>query len=509
MRRLEKIHVLRWAGTHMGSVGGAYLAFDLGAETGRAFLGKLRSGVLDIREIHRFPNEPVAYGPGSHWDVARLWFEMRKGLCAVEESELSGIGVDAWGVDYALLGERGELLSNPRHYRDRRNVRAMEEVLELVSKDDIYRATGIQFMPINTLNQLFAASRDTPRLLAAADRLVMIPDLFHYWMTGNAVCEFTVATTSQFVRAAARSWAGDLLERLGLPANLPAEIVEPGSVVGTLLSSIRANGLRRGITVIAPASHDTASAVAGVTARDHTAFLSSGTWSLLGIELDAPVINDQALRLNFTNEGGVAGTTRLLKNVMGLWMLQRCRRAFSDRGHEYSYPELMEAAREAPALRRVVDPDDGSFLNPQDMPEAIDRFCRKSDQPPPDGPGSYARTILESLALKYRLVLRNLESLIARRIDAIRVVGGGSRNHMLNQLTADATGRRVLAGPCEAAVLGNIGVQLVATGAVSCLAEAREIIDRSFPTETFEPRDTEQWDAVAERFEQYCGFTYA
>jgi rhamnulokinase len=493
----------------MGSAGAAYLAFDLGAESGRAFLGKLRSGVVEIREIHRFPNEPVEYGSGSHWDVARLWFEMRKALRAVEEIELTGIAVDAWGVDYALLGERGELLLNPRHYRDHRNVRAMEEVLELVSKYDIYRATGVQFMPINTLNQLFAASRATPRLLAAADRLVMIPDLFHYWMTGNAVCEFTVATTTQFVSAGARSWAGDLLERLGLPANLPAKIVEPGSVVGTLLSSIGANGSRRGTAVIAPASHDTASAVAAVTAREHTAFLSSGTWSLLGIELDAPVITDQALKLNFTNEGGVSGTTRLLKNVMGLWMLQRCRRSFSDRGREHSYTELMEAAREAPAFRRLVDPDDGSFLNPDDMPAAIDRFCRKCDQPPPDGPGSYARTILESLALKYRLVLGNLESLIGRRIDTIHAVGGGSRNRMLNQFTADATGRRVLAGPCEAAVLGNIGVQLVATGAVSCLTEAREIIDRSFPAETFVPRDTHKWNAVAERFQQYCEFTYA
>jgi rhamnulokinase len=493
----------------MGSAGKAYLAFDLGAETGRAFLAKLGSRILEVDEIHRFPNEPVEYGSGRHWDVARLWFEMRKALMAVEGLELDGIGVDAWGVDYALLGERGELVLNPRHYRDNRNVRAMEEVLALVSKDDIYRATGIQFMPINTLNQLFAASRDTPRLLTAADRLVMIPDLFHYWMTGNAVCEFTVATTTQFVNPATRAWAGDLLGRLGLPVNLPAKIVEPGSVVGKLLPAIGANGSRRGTPVIAPASHDTASAVAAVTARDHTAFLSSGTWSLLGIELDAPVITDQALRLNFTNEGGVVGTTRLLKNVMGLWMLQRCRRSFSDRGREYSYAALMEAACAAPAFQRLVDPDDGSFLNPQDMPAAIDHFCRKSDQPPPDGPGSYARTILESLALKYRLVLRDLESLIGRRIDTIRVVGGGSRNRLLNQFTADATGRHVLAGPCEAAVLGNVGVQLVATGGVSCLEETRAIIDRSFPAETFAPGDTEKWEAVTERFQHYCEFTYA
>jgi len=494
---------------NMGDVTGAYLAFDLGAETGRAFLGRLRSGLLELREVHRFPNEPVEYGGRLHWDAARIWLEMRKALREADAAELAGIGVDAWGVDYALLGERGELLQNPRHYRDHRNVRAMEEVLQLVSGEEIYRATGIQLMPINTLNQLFAASRDTPRLLAAAERLVMIPDLFHYWMTGNAVCEFTAATTTQFVDAGARTWAAGLLDRLGLPAELPARIVEPGSVVGRLLPGLAADGSNGAALVIAPASHDTASAVAAVTARDHTAFLSSGTWSLLGMEVDAPVLSSQALKLNFTNEGGVRGTTRLLKNVMGLWMLQCCRRSWAAQGRQYSFGQLMEAARQAPPFRHLVDPDDLSFLNPGDMPAAIDRFCLRCDQPAPDGPGSYARTIFESLALKYRLVLRSLESLIGRRVVEIRVVGGGSRNRVLNQFTADATGRRVLAGPSEAAVLGNIGVQMVATGAAGCLEEARETIGRSFPAETFEPNGAEKWDAVAERFQQYCEFAYA
>jgi rhamnulokinase len=493
----------------MGDASGAYLAFDLGAETGRAFLGRLRSGVLELREVHRFPNEPVEYSGRLHWDVARIWFEVRKALCAADAAELDGIGVDAWGVDYALLGERGELLENPRHYRDHRNVRAMGEVLQLVPKEDIYRATGIQLMPINTVNQLFAASRDTPRLLAAAEQLVMIPDLFHYWMTGNAVCEFTAATTTQFVNPTTRTWAKGLLDRLGLPADLPARIVEPGSVIGGLLPRLSAGGSHGGTPIIAPASHDTASAVAAVTARDHTAFLSSGTWSLLGMELDSPVISSQALKLNFTNEGGVGGTTRLLKNVMGLWMLQCCRRSWAAQGRNYGFGELVEAAHHAPAFRHLVDPDDVSFLNPDDMPAAIDRFCLKCDQPAPDGPGAYARTVFESLALKYRLVLRNLESLIGRRVEEIRVVGGGSRNHLLNQFTADATGRRVLAGPSEAAVLGNLGVQMVATGAAGCLAEARELITRSFPPEMFEPRGAEKWDAVAERFQQYCEFAYA
>jgi rhamnulokinase len=487
----------------------AYLAFDLGAESGRAFVGKLERDRVALREIHRFPNQPVEYDGVPHWDVARLWHEMRAALCTVEETELTGIGVDAWGVDYALLGERGELLQNPRHYRDYRNVTAMSEALRMVPREDIYRATGIQFMPINTLNQLFAASRDTPRLLAAADRLVMMPDLFHYWLTGNAVCEFTAATTTQLVDAHSRSWASDLMARLGLPAGLPGPIVTPGTIVGKLKSGLTRAAALNGTAVITPASHDTASAVSAVVARDDAAFLSSGTWSLLGIELDAPIISDDALRLNFTNEGGVCGTTRLLKNVMGLWMLQGCRRSFAARGREYSYADMMEAAGEAPAFRQFVDPDDVSFLNPDDMLAAIDRFCVRCYQPTPQNPGAYARTVLESLALKYRLVIRNLESLTGRCIAQIRIIGGGSRNRLLNQFTADATSRRVLAGPVEAAVLGNIGVQMIATGGAGGLAEARAIIDRSFRTEIFEPSDPGAWDRAAERFQQYCELTYA
>ncbi|HLK50042.1 MAG TPA: rhamnulokinase family protein [Bryobacteraceae bacterium] len=492
-----------------GTPGKAYLTFDLGAESGRAFSGVVHAGRIELREILRFPNQPVEYGGIPHWDVARLWHEMRRALSAVEEDELAGIGVDAWGVDYALLGENGELLQNPRHYRDHRNVTAMNDVLALLSREDIYRTTGIQFMPINTLNQLFSASREAPRLLAAADRLVMIPDLFHYWMTGNAVCEFTAATTTQLVNARTRQWAGDLMSRLGLRADLPAPIVEPGSVVGKLRPGLARSSSLAGTPVITPASHDTASAVSAVTARGDTAFLSSGTWSLLGIELDSPMISDDALRLNFTNEGGVCGTTRLLKNVMGLWMLQGCRRSFVASGRDCSYTDLTDAAGKAPAFRHLVDPDDVSFLNPEDMLAAIDRFCVRCDQPAPDNAGAYARAVLESLALKYRLVIRNLETLIGRRISQIRVIGGGSRNQLLNQFTADATGRRVLAGPVEAAVLGNIGVQMMATGSAKSLVEARAIIDRSFLTEVFEPTGAGSWDRAAERFQQYCELAYA
>jgi rhamnulokinase len=487
---------------------GSRLAIDLGAESGRVFLGSLQSNVLDVREVYRFPNYPLTEGNSLHWDVVRLWSEVRTALSSGQLPEIASIGVDAWGVDYALLGESGELLQNPYHYRDPRNVSAMEEVLRLVPRDRIYQETGVQFMPINTLNQLYAAQRDTPELLGTAHRLILIPDLFHYWLSGNAYCEFTAASTTQFANPITRAWAMPLLRELGLPAQLLAPIIEPGSVLGDLRGEI-SNGWRRTPVVIAPASHDTASAVAAISATGNTAFLSSGTWSLLGIELQSPVISAEALRLNFTNEGGIAGSTRLLKNVMGLWMLQCCRREWSAQGRHFSYDDLMSAAKSAPPFRQLFDPDDPSFLNPPAMLVAVDMFCRRTGQPCPESPGGYVRAILESLSLKYRLVTRNLESLIGRPINRIQVIGGGSKNSLLNQFTADATGKQILSGPSEAAVLGNIGMQMVATGEVSSIRDMRALIDRSFPTDVYEPEDTERWNQEANRFQQYCEFSYA
>lgn len=489
--------------------GNPYLAFDFGAESGRAVLAHLQSGILTTEEVHRFPNEPVEYFGSLHWDVARLWFEVRKALARLGEVELAGIGVDAWGVDYALLGEGGELLQNPYHYRDGRTGGVMEGVLAKVGKEEIYNATGIQFMPINTLYQLVAAKRKTPKVLEAAKYLLTIPDLFNYWLTGRALCEFTNATTTQMVDPLQRSWAVGLMQSLGLPAHLPAPIVEPGSIIGALLPSVSGQTSLAGTSVIAPACHDTGSAVAAISARDGTAFLSSGTWSLLGTELDTPVITPDALRLNFTNEGGVKGTTRLLKNVMGLWMLQGCRQSWTAQGHSYDYRELIELAARETSFRHLVDPDDESFLRTTDMLSAIDKFCRRTHQPTPQEPGTYVRTVLESLAFKYRFVLRNLEHVSGRHIGQIRVIGGGSKNRLLNQLTADATGRTVLAGPAEATALGNVAIQILATGGATSLQEVRAIVDRSFPTEVFEPLETNKWDQHAERFEQYCGSIYA
>ena len=486
-----------------------YLAFDLGAESGRAVLGYLNSGILRIEEVHRFANEPVEYAGSLHWDTPRLWLEMRKALSGLKETRLEGIGVDAWGVDYALLGEGGELLQNPYHYRDMRTKGVMDDVFRIVPREEIYRATGIQFMSINTLYQLFAARMQTPGILNAAQRLLTIPDLFNYWLTGEVVCEFTNATTMQMVDPRTRSWAMELIDRLQLPTRLFAPIVEPGSLLGTLRSELAGSSALAGTRVIAPACHDTGSAIAAISAREGTAFLSSGTWSLLGTEVDAPVITDEALRLNFTTEGGVNGTTRLLKNVMGLWMLRSCRQSWAAGGREYAYRELMElASREIP-FQHLVDPDDESFLFPYDMSAAIAAYCTKTNQPAPATPGAFVRTILESLAMRYRFVLRNLEKLIDRPIEQIRVIGGGSKNRLLNQFTADATGRPVLAGPAEAAALGNIAVQILATGSADSLQEVRAIVDRSFPTEVFEPAATDQWDKEAARFQHYTEIIYA
>jgi rhamnulokinase len=486
-----------------------YLAFDFGAESGRAVLAHLQAGILTTEEVHRFPNQPIECDGTLRWDVARLWLEVREALARVDGVELAGIGVDAWGVDYALLGERGELLENPYHYRDRRTEGVMEEVLAKVAKEEIYQATGIQFMPINTLYQLFAALRETPKVIAGAKRLLTIPDLFNYWLTGNAVCEFTNATTTQMVDPVKRTWAAGLMQRLQIPTDLPAPIVEPGSILGTLVPEIAGHTSLAGTTVIAPACHDTGSAVAAISARDGTAFLSSGTWSLVGTELDSPVITPDALRLNFTNEGGVNGTTRLLKNVMGLWMVQGCRQSWTAQGHSYDYRELTELASQEASFRHLVDPDDESFLHPTDMLAAIDTFCTRTHQAVPRGPGAYVRTALESLAFKYRVVLRSLEQVTGKQIEQIRIVGGGSNNRLLNQLTADATGRRVLAGPVEATALGNIAIQILATGGAASLREVRAIVDRSFPTDVFDPLETDKWDQHAERFEQYCGSIYA
>lgn len=485
-----------------------FVAFDLGAESGRAMLGELRAGVLDLRELYRFPNEPVRDNGSLRWDILRLWLEIKSALEHVSDVTLESVGVDAWGCDYALLDERGHLVETPYHYRDRRTDGVMQAVFDRVSRDRIYAITGVQFLQINTLYQLFAASRATPGIVDAASALATIPDLLNYWLTGRLCSEYTIATTTQFVDATARSWAMSLLSELDLPARLLTTIVDSGSVVGHLRSDVSEH--LAGTPVVAPGCHDTASAVAAVSAAGRTAFLSSGTWSLLGTELPAPVINARARDLNFTNEGGVCGTIRLLKNIGGLWLLQACRRRWAATAMDMPYDQLLAAAADDRlAFRSLIDPDHHTFMNPENMLGAVAAYCRQTDQPEPSGPAAYSRSILESLAFKYRLVLESLEEVTGSRFDEIRIVGGGSRNRLLNQFTADATGRAVVAGPVEATALGNIAVQMLATGAVATLVEARQIIDRSFPVERFSPSDRGRWDSQYRRFQDYVEFTCA
>jgi rhamnulokinase len=482
-------------------VSARFLALDLGAESGRAILGRLEGGVLTLKDVRRFPNVPVRANDALQWDILRLWFEIQKSLEDVADVSLASIGLDTWGCDYALLGERRQLLENPYHYRDARTVGVPSQVFRQVSAERIYAITGIQFLNFNSLFQLFAMKCQTPRLLESATAFVTIPDLLNYWLTGRLASEYTIATTTQMIDAGRRTWALPLLAELGLPTDLFQPLVEPGTVIGGVRAEVSTSLMNT--PVVAPACHDTGSAFASAC-TDSGAFLSSGTWSLLGAQVPAPVISARARELNFTNEGGVRGSTRLLKNIAGLWLLQACMRRWTEAGQRASYDDVLTAARDdRQAFRSLIDPDHSSFFNPPDMPAAIVAYCRQTGQPEPSGQPGVARAILESLALKYRLVLESLEELSGRQYSHVRIVGGGSRNRLLNQLTADATGRTVLAGPVEATALGNIAMQLVATGTVGSLDDAQAIIERSFPVERFDPIAPERWTVHHERVQEY------
>jgi rhamnulokinase len=451
-----------------------YLAFDLGAESGRAMLGRLDSRRLELTELHRFPNQPLFAGGTLRWDIRRLFSEMQSALQRAP-ARIESVGIDTWGIDFALLDGSGALLENPFHYRDRRTEGVMDSVCARLPPERIYGVTGVQFLPINTLYQLCATG---PDLLHRAETFLTIPDLLNYWLTGRRCSEYSNASTTQLLDARTRDWAWDLIAELGFPARLFQPMVQPGVEIGRLPS---------GVPVVAPACHDTGSAVAAIAMTPHSVFLSSGTWSLFGAELDAPILTPLARERNFTNEGGVCGTIRFLKNIAGLWLLQSCRNCWSAEGRDFSYDQLLQAAAREPAHRSVVDPDHPSFLDPPHMPRAIAEYCEKNAQSVPQSPPAFVRAILESLALKYRDVLESLEEVTGRSFTEIRIVGGGSRNRLLNQFTADATGRSVVAGPVEATALGNIAMQMLATGAVSSLADARALIEESFPVERFAP----------------------
>jgi len=479
------------------------LAFDLGAESGRGLVGAFDGERLGLDVVHRFANGAVQTLDTLHWDVLRLWSEMLAGLrkAGAEHRDLASVGIDTWGVDFALLGRGGALLGNSRHYRDPHTEGTMEAAFELVPRAEIFRQTGIQFMRFNSLFQLLALKRDRSPLLDAAETMLFIPDLFHYWLTGIKANEYTDASTSQLIDAHTRGWSIDLVRRFGFPDRILGTLVPPGTVLGPLRPSVATQVGVAGLPVIAPATHDTAAAVAAVPATgDSWAYISSGTWSLMGVETRQPLTDDRALRVNFTNEGGVGGTIRLLKNIMGLWLVQECRRAWQHAGKDYSYEELMRRAESARPFLSVVDPDDATFLLPASMPAAIADCCRKTRQEVPEEPGAVVRCALEALALRYRYVLERLEELVGKRLGAIHVVGGGSQNTLLCQLTADACNRPVVAGPVEATAIGNVLVQMIGLRMIGSLAEGRAIVRRSFDVKTYEPVQPDRWLAPYERF---------
>ncbi|MEY2598017.1 MAG: Rhamnulokinase [Verrucomicrobiota bacterium] len=485
-----------------------FLGVDIGAESGRLMAGLWDGSKITLLEQHRFPNSPVALHQSLRWDLLHLWKNIQDSLSLAARhfgSQVRSIGVDTWGVDYVLMDARGEWLGIPHAYRDVRTRGLVEEVLSILPRETIFAESGTQFLEINTLYQLLAAHRADPALLENARRLLMIPDWIHWALCGSTCSEFSNATTTQLVHPKTRSWSTSLLDRLGMPSHFLPPIVLPGSPLGTLLPEVaHASGLAQ-IPVIAPGTHDTASAVAAVptklTGSPRWAYISSGTWSLIGTEVPEAILTRPVQDTNFTNEGGVDGTYRLLRNSMGMWLIQQLRKALAQNGHAYDYAELVQLAAHADPFRSLIDPDDPRLLRPTDFIPLLQSLCRETQQPIPESPGALVRCILESLALRYRQVIGWIESITGTPIEVIHIVGGGSRNTLLNQFTADATGRPVIAGPVEATALGNVLVQGRACGEIDSLQDLRQVVSDSFHHEMreFLPCSSQRspWDSAA------------
>ena len=474
-------------------------AVDLGAHSGRVAVGRFDGSRLSLEELHRFPNVPVRVRGTLHWDVLRLYADVLDGLrAAARDATVDSVGVDSWGVDFGLLDRAGRLVQNPVHYRDSRRAAAVEGVFACVAPRELYERTGIQLLPINTVFELAAMAAESDPVLAAAERLLLIPDLFHYWLCGSTTTELTNATTTQCFDTRAGAWATDVLDRLEIPAKLFPAVVEPGTRLGLVTDE---ESSVAGAAAVAAATHDTGSAVAGTPLNGpQSAFLSVGTWSLVGVESEEPVVGDAAYRANLTNEGGVAGTFRVLRNVTGLWLLQECRRTWALAGRDRTFEELVALARSAPALRSLVDPNDPLFAPPSDMPARIVEYCARTGQERPEDEGAIVRCIFESLALKHAESVDLLAEITGRRLDELHVVGGGANNELLCRWTADAAGKPVHAGPAEATLVGNLLVQAMALGDVSSLDDAREIVRSSFEATTYEPSDDGAWADARGRF---------
>ena len=467
------------------------LAVDLGAESGRVIAVHFDGRVLQLEELHRFPNTTVTIHGTLYWDFIRLWGDIQAGLEKGKSFNPASIGVDTWGVDFGLLDRQGNLIGNPVHYRDNRTAGMMAATFAKVPKEEVFAQTGIQFLPINTLYQMVSLVEGQSPHLHIADAFLTAPDLLNYWLTGAKVCEFSNATTTQMFNPITKNWATPMLEILDIPTHIFPEVVPPGTRLGNYA----------GIPVITPACHDTGSAVAAMpTQSENFAYISSGTWSLVGLEVQQPIINQAALLANVTNEGGVYNTYLLLKNVIGLWILHQCRQTWGAQGKRYSYDELVAAAEKVPPQQAIIDPNDGRFLSPGNHPQKIKDYCAESGQAVPANTGSIVRCVLESLALEYCFVLDILRELTQQPVDVLYIGGGGAQNQLLNQFTANATGIPVVAGPIEATVIGNALVQFISLGEITDLQQARQIVAGMDEVKRYEPEEAALWKEANERY---------
>ena len=481
-----------------------FFAFDLGATSGRSILAMLQDGKIELKELTRFPNSLIRIGEKYYWDIYLLFEELKKGLrtAASQGIQLDAIGIDTWGVDFVYLAEDGSFTGLPRAYRDPYTDGMPDDYFARVfSKREVYDCTGIQIMNFNSLFQLYAAKKENASALNNAKNILFMPDALSYLLTGKKVCEYTIASTSQLLNPFTKQFETRLLEKTGIPASLLFPVVMPGETVGNVSGSVREECGLGNIPVIAVAGHDTASAVAAVPAENENfAYLSSGTWSLMGIEVKDAIINEQSFALNFTNEGGVEGTTRFLKNITGMWLLEQCRKEWDAKGMAYTYPEIIALSNSVEGFQSLIDPDYAGFANPGSMTKAIVDYCNKTMQQAPETHAGFIRCIFDSLALKYKFVLESIRQVSPFPIEKLHVIGGGSQNRLLNQFTANSTGIPVVAGPSEATAMGNVMMQARGLDIIKSLTEMRTIIRHSVSLETFYPEDTALWAEAYSKF---------
>ena len=481
-----------------------FFAVDLGATSGRTIIGCIHEGQFQLEEVTRFPNNLIEQGGHFYWDIYALYFEMIRGLKEVAQRglEITSIGIDTWGVDFVMIGDDGAILRNPRAYRDPITFDAMDDYLKnVISRKEVYDITGIQLMNFNSIFQLHAMRREGNSALKHAQKILFVPDALSWMLTGKEVCEYTIASTSQLLDPRTKELDERLLASLGLKRSMFGKMVNPGTTIGLLTDEVQKLTGLGPIPVIAVAGHDTGSAVAAVPAKDEKfAYLSSGTWSLMGIETKDAIINDLSYERNFTNEGGIEGTTRFLKNICGMWLYERCRKEWPEEVRQLSHPELQGSAMQVEAFRSIINPDDAQFANPDSMIDAIQQYCRKTDQPVPETPAEICRCIFDSLALRYKQVFQWMQEFAPFKFEMLHIIGGGSLNKYLNQFTANATGTTVLAGPQEGTAIGNIMLQAKAAKLVNDIWEMRQIIANSLELVKYEPADEAVWNQAFDKY---------